>query len=1044
MKFRLILLLLCGASAAAITQNATGQESESATRQYAVAVGFQNQKLYAAAIDEWQTFLKKYPADPRAGRAHHYLGTCCLQEKKYGDAVRAFEIVVRKYPSFELLDQSMLNLGIAEFGQAQQSAKQSDYQRAEVALGRMLKQFPMSQFAGRALYYRGECLYELKKPAEAAAAFDQLVTDYPEHELAADSLYAAGSAYEELNQLPKALEAYTLFSERFGRHELITEVQMRLAEIHFKAGDFDLAQPVFARVSADREFELADVAMLRQARCLYERGKVLEAARMYWDVPREFKGTKHYDTAILAGGKCYFLEKKYALARTGLEQIAKRRVPEAAEATQWLARCYLKEGDAERSRRIAEDGLKRFGESDSSAGLQLVRIDAMFELPREKSRTPELYAKFAREHAKHEEAPQAQYMAALAALESGDHESAKDYSNQFLKTFSDSRLLGDVQLVAAESRLLQGEYVEAARAYQSFLKRGTEHPNADQAKVRCGLALHMGEQHQQAVDWLNPLVNSIDNPTLRSEALSVLGRCYVALKQYDSGIDALRLGLRADPKRSANDETFLALAGALREQGRDAEADQQLRKLLTDFPQSKLAAEAAFRMAESAYRKEQYQQALGFYQDVVTQYGESEFASHAQYGLGWTLFSLGEYEKSISAMTMLIEQHRRSKSAPKGLYVRAMASYQLGNFRDAIEDIDSFVRTRPAKNDFLDAEYVRGLSQAGLGEFDAAAVTYAKILADAEGYAAADKVAYELGWTYLELNKPQESVVAFRRLAEDWPQSPLAAEGLFRVAEAHYDNGHFAEAAVAYQNSAAKSGGGEVAEKALHKLGWSLLKGNQIPAAREAFIEQLRKHAGGPLAGDARFLIGECSFKQDEWKTALSTFEKVVRAADSNYVALAAFRAGECAAALEDWESSRNWHQHVVQNHTDFELLPEARYGLGWALQNEGRFEQAISLYEAVTEQTQTETAAKARFMIGECCFAQKKHKDAARHFLKAAFLYNHKEWSAMSYFEAARCFEVLKDVEQAVSCYTQLLEKYPQHSKVPEARRRLEVLSAG
>ena len=1044
MKFRLLLFLLCGASAAAPTRNAAGQESEAATRQYAVAVGFQNQKLYATAIDEWQTFLEKYPADSRAGRAHHYLGTCCLQEEKYTDAVRAFEIVVGKYPSFELLDQSMLNLGIAEFGQARQSARQSDYQRAEAALGRMLKKFPKSRFAGRALYYRAECLYELKKPGEAAAAFDRLVADYPEHELAADSLYAAGSAYEELNQLPKALAAYTSFCERFDSHELITEVQMRMAEIHFKAGEFELAQPVFARVRLNREFELADVAMLRQARCLYERGQVLEAARLYWDVPREFKKTKHYDTAILAGGKCYFLEQKYALARTGLEQIASRRVPEAAEATQWLARCYLKEGDAERARRIAEDGLKRFRDSETSAGLQLVRIDAMFELPRERSRTPELYAKFAQQHARHEEAPQAQYMAALAALESGDHKGAQDYSSQFLTAFPNSRLLGDVQLVAAESRLLQGEYAEAARAYQLFLKRGTEHPNADQAKVRCGLALQMAGRHQEAVDWLKSLVNSLDNPTLRSEALGVLGRCYVGLKQYDPGIETLQLGLRVDPKRSANDEIFLALAGALRETGRDAEADQQLRKLLTDFPESKLAAEAAFRMAESAYRNEQYQQALRSYQDVVTQYGESQFASHAQYGLGWTLFSLGEYEKSIAAMTALIERHRRSRSAPKGLYVRAMASYQLSNFRDAIEDIDSYVRTRPAKNDLLDAEYVRGLSQAGLGDFEAAAATYAKILAGAEGYAAADKVAYELGWTQLELNKPQESVAAFRRLAEDWPESPLAAEGLFRVGEAHYDNGSFADAAVAYQKSAAKSGSGEIAEKALHKLGWSLLKGHQIPAAREAFMEQLRKHAGGPLAGDARFLIGECSFKQDEWETALSTFEKVVRAADSNYVALAAFRAGECAAALEDWESSRKWHQQVVQNHTDFELLPEARYGLGWALQNQGKFEPAISLYESVTEQTQTETAAKARFMIGECCFAQKKHKEAARHFLKAAFLYNHKEWSAMSYFEAARCFEVLKDVEQAVSCYTQLLEKYPQHSKVPEARRRLNELNAG
>ena len=100
-----------------------------------------------------------------------------------------------------------------------------------------------------------------------------------------------------------------------------------------------------------------------------------------------------------------------------------------------------------------------------------------------------------------------------------------------------------------------------------------------------------------------------------------------------------------------------------------------------------------------------------------------------------------------------------------------------------------------------------------------------------------------------------------------------------------------------------------------------------------------------------------------------------------------------------------------------------------------------MSFYEKVTEETDTETAAKARFMIGECCFAQKKHKEASKHFLKAAFAYGHKEWSAMAWFEAARCFEVLKDVDQAKNCYQQMIEKFPEHSKIADAKKRLAEL---
>ena len=44
-------------------------QDDAATRQYAVAVGFQNKKLYDLAIDEWLSFIRKFPKDQRQDRA---------------------------------------------------------------------------------------------------------------------------------------------------------------------------------------------------------------------------------------------------------------------------------------------------------------------------------------------------------------------------------------------------------------------------------------------------------------------------------------------------------------------------------------------------------------------------------------------------------------------------------------------------------------------------------------------------------------------------------------------------------------------------------------------------------------------------------------------------------------------------------------------------------------------------------------------------------------------------------------------------------------
>lgn len=248
-------------------------------------------------------------------------------------------------------------------------------------------------------------------------------------------------------------------------------------------------------------------------------------------------------------------------------------------------------------------------------------------------------------------------------------------------------------------------------------------------------------------------------------------------------------------------------------------------------------------------------------------------------------------------------------------------------------------------------------------------------------------------------------------------------------------------AAAAYRESAAKTKDAEIAEKSLHKLGWSYLKADDNSAAVRAFQAQLQKYPRGELAGDARFLIGESSYRQKDWRPALAAYQQVIASRDSNYIALATFRAGECAGSLQDWRTSRALHEKVLSEHSDFEMKPEAQYGLAWAMQNEGQLDKAIKLYEKVTEETQTETAAKARFMIGECCFAQKKHKEATRHFLKTVFTYNHKAWSPMAYFEAGRCFEVLRDVDQAKNCYEQIVKKYPKHVKAKSAQSRLTAL---
>jgi cellulose synthase operon protein C len=1020
---------------------AAAQETEAATRQFAAAVGFQNQKLYDLASDEWQTFLRKYPDDPRQDKAQHYLGTCLLQEKKYALAVAAFNTVVTRFPKFEQLDQSMVNLGIAQYGLAQSSEKPVDFAKASQTLKTFQQRFPRSPLVARALYYRGESLYQQKQLDGAATAYAELLQKFPEHELAADTTYALGVTQEALKQTSKAKATFAGFSKRFPDSPLITEVRMRQAEMLFATGDFARAKPLFELVSAKKEFHLADVAMLRSARCLYEEEKYEDSAKLYWQVTREFRGTKHYSAAVLAGSKCYFLTGKYALARSGLELVVRKNGPEAAEALQWMARSYMKEEQPQRALELLNSGLSKFRNSPTYPFLLLAKIDAESEVATDRSSTIAQYASFAETYPTHELAPQAQYTAALTALDVEDYRNARQHSDQFLTQFPNDRLAADVMFIAAESRLLQEDFAEAEQRYRQFLAKAPQHASAPRAKVRQALAMHMAGKYEDAISSLEATVGSLVDPALQSEAQALIGRGLFAQDKFDQAARELEKSLATKSDAEQADETMLVLADAYRQLGRQSDSAVVLKKVVQQFPNSSRLDEAFFRLGEAAYEQGNLDEAINQYSVVVQRWPTGQFAPHAQYGLGWTYFNAEEFVKTIEAMSRLLEEFGTSEVAPKGYYVRAMANFQIGELQTVLTDVQAYLRTNPKLNDAQDAKYVKGLALAGLGKFEDAAAEYEAILQAAPDYPAADKVAYELAWAHVELGRQTDSIAAFKKLASQYPSSPLAAESLFRVGESWYGSGDFAKAAPAYQAAYDKAGNTAIGENALHKLAWSHLKSELFAQAGSGFAEQLKVFPSGELSGDATFLQGECWFKQQKWEAALPWYEKVIATRNPQYYALSLFRSGECAGKLESWQKSQQIHEKVLADFPEFELRAEARYGIGWALQQQGQLSDAITQYEKVTEETQTETAAKARFMIGECCFAQKDHKEATRHFLKAAYSYGHKEWSPMAFFEAARCFEVLRDTAQAKNCYQQIVEKYGQHSKARDARRRLAAL---
>ena len=70
----------------------------------------------------------------------------------------------------------------------------------------------------------------------------------------------------------------------------------------------------------------------------------------------------------------------------------------------------------------------------------------------------------------------------------------------------------------------------------------------------------------------------------------------------------------------------------------------------------------------------------------------------------------------------------------------------------------------------------------------------------------------------------------------------------------------------------------------------------------------------------------------------------------------------------------------------------EATYEQGWAKQNLNQLDEALKLYEAVTDKSDAPLGARARFMMGEVLFTQGNHKEAIRNYFKVIYGYGDKQ----------------------------------------------------
>jgi TolA-binding protein len=294
---------------------------------------------------------------------------------------------------------------------------------------------------------------------------------------------------------------------------------------------------------------------------------------------------------------------------------------------------------------------------------------------------------------------------------------------------------------------------------------------------------------------------------------------------------------------------------------------------------------------------------------------------------------------------------------------------------------------------------------------------------------------------------------AYRKLIDDFPDAALATVARFELAELQAERGEYDAAAALLKDAADKEPTDspvppETVERIRLRLGAVLAAKKNYAAAATQF-EAVAGSPKSPHLAHALDRAGECLLAAGEPAKAAERLAVFRDKGEFHNVAgvsdRALLRLGQALAATKDWDKSRQTFELFLQRFGNSPLAADARYGIGWTLQHQGKYDAAVSAYQQVIAATASETAAKAQLQIGQCRLMQKKPADAALAFLVVPYTYSdYPEVGYAAILEAARAFAENKQPDQAKRVLKKLAQDAPPGSEwATTAKERLEKLKS-
>ncbi len=1045
----------CAAATMALGPAADGQaagDEAVVLRGYYSGNGLLNRGMYDLAAQEYRRFLDEHPDHDKAALARYGLAVSLFRSGNYGPAVEQLEVLGTP-AGFEYAVEALMITG-------QSRLALGDPTSAAKAFGRVLREHSAHGLADESAALQAEALYEAGHFEEVERPCELLATRWPDSPHRERAELFGGLAQLARGRDAAAAERFEAMIAMYPDGDHTDRVVLLRAQSLHRAERVPDAVAGYREVLRRARDEFVPDAMYGLAVLLNMTRHHAEAGTLLDDLLKRYPDDDVVPAAQLMRGRVWFDVEDYERAGRVFEQLARQDGEHRDDAVYWSAKSMLRRGDASGAAQALAQALADFPDSELAPQMTYDRAVALLGAG-EPGVAITVLGSFRSGSPDHDLAADALQLEAAALHQQRRYHESLARCETFQQRYPDHELSPAVALLEAENTYFLGDYQHAASQYESFLGRHADHEQAGLARFRLGMALHQQQRFDEARPWLQSVIDGRDTEQGYRAALLAVGDGEFQRDHWPAAEQHLRDYLSFGLDQAGADDALLKLGLARQRQGELRGALRTFGRLVDQPDDSPQRLHGLFESGQVLVELDRHDEARVVFEQVLEQGPDSPFAGHAMNHLGALALRAGDFGEAARLFGSAALSLESGDAAAEALFQQGRALMAARSYDRAENVLSTLLGSYPSHQRTARASALQAVALSRQDVDDEAG--HQRALAAIERVEArhlgslepALRVSlwYEKAWCLRELGRDLDAAQTYRRvLDQDRPRDRRVGDvrdhATLELAELEADAERYQEAAALLRGLERRTAGSN-GEPRLHRqveyrLGLCEFYLGRHDQAATLLESWLGGEPDAELVPSAQLLCAESLIRKGRYGRAIEHLDRLVAAHPGDEsCGPGLLRLGTCHAELQNWPSSEEAFATYLQRFGDSDLWFQAQFGIGWARENQGRYDDAIATYRLVTARHQGPTAARAQFQIGECLFAQQRYDEAVRELIKVDILYAYPQWSAAALYEAGRCFQETGNPVDARTQYRQVRRDYGLSKWADLARRRLDELAA-